>query len=242
MPDSHSTDKSLEKVIDRKIKPLNDKIIELTKSLDFLSSKYDDLLAKSNVLETSNKSLQQENQLLRSQVSNQEHITTQISSNLNDLDQYIRRDTLEIKGIPVTRDENTDVLVSSVGVLADVNIQPEDITISHRLKAPKDAKFPPSIIVKFVQRSLRDKLYYAKKHLKDKSTSDLHMWHTTNNKIYISENLTPKNNLLFKKSLEVKKSKNYRFIWSRHGKIFVWKNTNSSAILISKPEDLDNLP
>jgi hypothetical protein len=226
----------------RKIKPFEDNIGELTKSLEFLSSKFDELFANSNVVEASNKSLQQENQLLRSQVSNLENTTAQISSNLNDLDQYIRRDTLEIKGIAVQRDDNTDDLVCSVAALVNVHMQPEDITISHRLKVPRDANTPPTIIVKFVQRSLRDKLYFAKKYLRDKSTSDLNIWQSATNKIFVSENLTPKNNLLFKKCLAVKKSKNYRFIWTQYGKIYLRKNSNSSAILISKAEDLDNLP
>jgi hypothetical protein len=98
-------------------------------------------------------------------------------------------------------------VVCSIGGLINVNIQPEDISISHRLKTRTPTRnSTPAIIVKFISRSTRDRLYYARKHLKDKTTSDIGFGRISDNKIYIAESLTSKNKELFKKCLDARRS------------------------------------
>ncbi|KAK3715348.1 hypothetical protein QZH41_001339 [Actinostola sp. cb2023] len=98
--------------------------------------------------------------------------------------QFLRdfRDCLEIRGIPLHRDEDADDLAKKVGELIDVEIDDDDISISHRLqydgKQPSSGsraapKYDPAIIVKFVRRNFRDEFYKARKHLRNKSTRDL---------------------------------------------------------------------
>lgn len=43
---------------------------------------------------------------------------------------------LDVQGIPILRDEDTNKLVSKVGDLVDVDIKTDDISISHQLPAP----------------------------------------------------------------------------------------------------------
>ena len=82
----------------------------------------------------------------------------------------------------------------------------------------------PKIIVKFVHRDTRDRFYAARKNLRDKTTANLDLLMPSENKIYISENLTATNTELFKDCLKVKKDLNYRFTWTHYGRIFLhWK-------------------
>ena len=76
-------------------------------------------------------------------------------SGMENVKQYIRRDMLELHGIPVTRDENPNEIVKSVVNLLDRGHQfhDQDISISHRLPAP-EGKIPP-IIFKFTRRNTR---------------------------------------------------------------------------------------
>ena len=116
--------------------------------------------------------------------------TEQTSGKLDELEQYGHRDCLEIRGIPVQDSEDTDTKVCSVGNLVNVNIKTEDISISHRLKSsPTDRNQPPVIIAKFVRRSVRDKLYHSRKHLKEKSHKDIGLGRLSDNRIYIAESL-----------------------------------------------------
>ena len=81
------------------------------------------------------------------------------------MEQYSRRDCLEIRGIPQSQEEDTDEIVKKVGELIDVDLNCEDISVSHRLsdgtRTRSDGvhiKRVPAIIVKFTKRSdLREK-------------------------------------------------------------------------------------
>ena len=124
---------------------------------------------------------------------------------LNNLEQYSRRECVEISGIPEVKDENTDDIVIKVGSLIGLHLAKNDISVSHRLpkrsysaalrEGPHQASSTsssraPNIIVKFVRRETRDHFYKGRNLLRDKSTRDLDLARYSENKIYISENLT----------------------------------------------------
>jgi FtsZ-binding cell division protein ZapB len=211
------TEDSLKRILDDKFRPVEDKVKELVKTVEFISAKYDELLSKQINIEAVSNGLVKENEILKSQVSNLQNRVEQLSTNVNDLQQYGCRECLEMCGVPFRDDE----LVVSISSLINVNIQPQDISISHRLKTrmPTRNSTPtqnstPAIIMKFVSRTTRDRLYYARKHLKDKTTSDIGFGRISDNKIYIAESLTSKNKELFKKCLDARRSLNYKFIWT----------------------------
>ena len=96
---------------------------------------------------------------------------------LNNTQQYSRRDCLELKGVPIQRNETNDV-VKCVGNLIGVEIKDKDISISHRLAAKQNSQSggpmgDPPIIVKFVGRDVRDQFYTVRKYLRGKSTKDI---------------------------------------------------------------------
>ena len=87
----------------------------------------------------------------------------------NDLEQYVRRECVEIRGIPLPSShskEDTNEIVLKVAKLMGVDIEDRDISISHRLRNSesykgKGNKSPP-IVVKFVRRISKDKFYKAR--------------------------------------------------------------------------------
>ena len=242
MPSNSITEESLVKILDQKLKPLEDKMEGLVKSVEFISAKYDELLIKHQYIEEMSNGLVKENQLLKKQVFNLQNQSEQMCVNFNELEQYGRQDCLEIRGIPVQEGEDTDTLVCSIGNLVNVNIKAEDISISHRLKSnPTARNQSPAIIAKFVRRSMRDKLYHARKYLKEKSTKDVGLGTISEKKIYIAESLTRKNKILFNKCLEIKKSLNYKYIWTNQGNIYLRRDSSSPKKLISTTNDLDSL-
>ena len=108
-----------------------------------------------------------------------------MSANVNDLEQYGRHECHEIRDIPFREDEQLNDVVCSIGCIINVNIKPEDISIDHRLKMQSLSRdSTPAIIVKFVSRTIRDRLCYARKYLKDKSTSDIDYGRISDNKIF----------------------------------------------------------
>ena len=112
-----------------------------------------------------------------------------------ELEQYSRRDCLEIRGIPKNSSgmrEDTNKIVVELGRKIGIELKKEDISTSHRLPSKVKANgeralFPPAIIVTFTSRDVREKLYRARKVLKQ----DLGF--SKENRICINESLTQSN-------------------------------------------------
>ena len=127
MPCNNITEDSLKIILDSKFRLLEQKIADLVKTVEFISAKYDELLTNQKNIEAVNVGLLKENELLKSHVINLQNHVEQLGVDVNDLEQYGRRECLEIQGIPVQQDEVLDDLVCSIGNLINVNIKAEDI-------------------------------------------------------------------------------------------------------------------
>ena len=142
---------SVSKLIDEKLEPIFSKlqkIDEMEKSVSFLSDSYDNLTKRVEAVEANNIDIANENCRLLCDLNANANELNQIKSDLSDLEQYIRQECLEIHGIPLKEDEDTDEIVRKVGDLIDVDVGEKDISVSHRLptRNPKSNK-DQSIIV-----------------------------------------------------------------------------------------------
>ena len=107
------------------------------------------------------------------------------------LEQYTRKNSLEIHGIPEEAYETTEEVVLKLANALNVPVNPQDIEISHKL-GRKGAK---PIVVKFVSHKVKTNLYKARTKLKNVSFSSLFPASTAatrvaSGKIYLFENLT----------------------------------------------------
>ena len=146
-------------------KMMKDELNEFGESLNFLCSKYDEFAKSANEMRESLDSLSTEKKRSCERVSMLESMVVACDSEMENVKQYIRRDMLELHGVPVKRDENTNEIVKSVVNLLDRGYQfhEQDISISHRLPAP-EGKIPP-IIVKFTRRKTLDHIFNLKRQL-----------------------------------------------------------------------------
>lgn len=250
--DEKQLTKIIENLLDKKLNPIVKaldevsvqiaKIDNIEQSLNFLSDKYDDLLSKVTKMEGTNKSLVEENTFLRKSLHDTNNNLDQLKYELNNIEQYSRRECLEIRGIPVLSGENTNEIILKIGEQIGVRIKDDDISISHRLatasRNENHSKRESAIIVKFTRRDIRDQFYKARKNLRNKTTRDIGMLRCTEHKIYVAENLTQCNRKLFNKCLEAKKQLNYKFIWTMYGKIFLRKDDTSPSISIKNFYDI----
>ncbi|XP_046862879.1 uncharacterized protein LOC124456495 [Xenia sp. Carnegie-2017] len=134
------TKKEFESIFDAKLKPINDSNHEMIDSVKFLNLCFEEIKQKVENLESSlqnvikeNHSLKQETTRLCSENAKLSNLVKDLSKELNDVQQYERRDCCEITGIPVEQNEVTNNLVIRVGSLMDLKLDAEDISVSHRL-------------------------------------------------------------------------------------------------------------
>lgn len=138
------------------------------------------------------------------------------------LEQYSRRNSLRIFGIPHEKGENTDkLLVKLCNEKLNVPITEMDIDCSHRLPA-RENNCPP-IIVKFCRRSIKNLVFRNKSKLK-------------NSKIVVREDLTRRRMQLLNQAKSLLGSRN---VWSFDGVILAKTNNGIKKLLCEK--DLQNI-
>lgn len=86
-----------------------------------------------------------------------------IECSLDETQQYLRRDCLEVTGVPTRPHDNPNQIVKEIGSLVGVEIDDRDIATAHKL--PDTRKVKNRLIVKFVRREKREEVYKKRKNL-----------------------------------------------------------------------------
>ena len=151
----------------------------IVKSISFLSGQYDDLLKKVAKLEEEKKVLAQDYASLKDKtfkIANELQIKKDCCDNMDVWTVY-PEDCLEIRGIPVQQGEDTNDIIIKLGSKIGVEVNKNDISVSHRLplggKAARSDTVYPTIVVKFVRRDVRERYYRARKELKHLTTRNI---------------------------------------------------------------------
>ena len=111
-------------------KSTKDDLEEVKKSQNFLNTKFEELIISVAELKQENKALRTESSQLRARVALMEHAVADSESDTENIKQYLRRDLIEIHGVPVNRGEDTNSLVKDVVKLADPTIELNNQDIS----------------------------------------------------------------------------------------------------------------
>jgi len=72
-----------------------------------------------------------------------------MQEDINNLEQYGRRECLMFQGLSCEKSENTDQLVIGVFKLLHVDLSAEDISVSHKLSPASESNRQPTIIARF---------------------------------------------------------------------------------------------
>ena len=229
-------------------KLVRNKFMDIEKALNFKDDEHRQLVARVQKLEEHNKSLQLENNVLKFQINNV--MVNTIKSNtakIDDQEQYMRRDCVEIKGVPAREEESTNDIVVQIADLMGVELDESDISISHRLPANKQwtdsegvthPPSPPSIIAKFVRREIKDSFYDSRYKLKEFSSVDLEGLRSADKyNLYVSESLTQVRKKLYKSALKVKKELKFKYLTTSNGRIYLKEDKGKKAFLINNESD-----
>ena len=154
---------------------------KVEKSQNFLNGQFEELKVKAESIEKDNKSLRNENTHLNRQIKELTEDLDTEKFKRNQLEQYGRREMLEISGVPQLQNENCTNIAYDLCKLTDCNMEMDKIEVAHRIKNG-------DIIVKFKDRPSRDTLFIKKSILKEKSARDLGF--NSDNSIFINESLS----------------------------------------------------
>ena len=105
----------------------------------------------------------------RKKISDQEGEIAELYDLQDKLEQYTRKNSLEIHGIPESAYTSTEEVVLKLAGAVNVDVNPEDIEISHKL----NRKGVKPIIVKFQNHKVKSRLYKARTKLKNIRVLDI---------------------------------------------------------------------
>ena len=153
----------------RENQELKQEILELKSALNANQRETEKLKTQLNKAEKANDTLRNELNHPRIKLKDQIKETYKLDEKYDDLEQYSRKNLLEILGVPEDAYTSTDEVVIRIGEAINVDIKPEDIEISHKF-IRKTTKL---VIVKFVSHKVKYLLYKARTKLKNEETSDV---------------------------------------------------------------------
>ena len=158
------------------------------------------------------KKFQVENEHLRKKVNVLENKILTLESEHNSLEQYERRNNIEITGIPDSvPDQNLEEKVVDILNEITVNVSAKDIEPCHRVGVSKNSS--KKTVVRFINRKHAKKTLVSRKNL-EKSSSP-------NGNVFINENLTVKNNEIAFLGRKLKRSGHLNKIYTRDGTVHI---------------------
>ena len=150
-----------------------------------------------------------------------------VQVNLDNLEQYSRKNSLEFHGIPDEVNTPTDLVVCKIARAIVVEIQENDIEISHRIGRKRGDK---TVLAKFVSHKVKSRIYKARTNLKAVSVQSLFPGSSSSvvcettarpKEIYINENLTPYRTEMMRLAVEKRHDGKINKVWILDGKIFI---------------------
>lgn len=214
------------------------KMDEMSESMKFLGSKYDEL--KSNMKRTIANQEMLNKSVVQSLKENKEQ--RREISDLKSRIEYLERSSLEstLNLYPVFHTENQDLkgLIKKIGGKINVDISENSILSVYRRPEKKNGK-PGEIIVKCLTKEIRDKIVAG---VKMKALNHKDIGISCNlGRFYANEELTTEGKNLYYTALKLKYEKKWKYIWVKYGKIYAKQEEGSKAIRIDSMDVIEKL-
>lgn len=220
---------------------------DMKKAVEFISSQHDIFLSKLNeivdIQKEQSKEIKANRKIIDKLTLENEHLhhqTKKLQNHLNQLDQYGRRENIELHGVEEKKNENLYQIAQDLAEQLKLPLPTNSITSIHRMKKPirNRNNRPAPIIIRFTSRKISEEWVLKKKTgITNKNIIEK----GTDTEIYINENLSPAIKELYWQARIRGKELKYSFVWVKRGQIFMKKEELQPAIKISNYEDLPKI-
>lgn len=217
----HSFEERQSARIDALVSTLTAQNMEIQKSVEFVSMKYDEQLLKIE-------------QLMNNQSLNEKKIE-ELQAKVDELESGRRHSMVEIRNIPRQESENKEILTNIVKEIGNKIKQPildSDIRDLYRVKTKNELS--NHIVVDFIRTGLKVSVIKKCRTFNRDNGND--RFNTTHiglsgkkNQIYIDEALTKRASRLFYLTRKFVKEHNQYNCWTSYGKVYIKENNKEKA-------------
>lgn len=237
----HETLKSMMSSQDEKLetmmsfmRDMKQQMSEVQKSVDFMSSKYDELLAQFSALHD-------EHQADRKRIS-------LLEQKIEYMERNNKTTTIEIKNIPMKKAENNIDLyrvVEKTASILNIPLQQNDVKNVYRVNTSNPSNKP--IVTEFTTIFKKDEIVNAVKQFNKKNHGDMlstkHLLLDGPEKpVYVSDCLTFKTKKLYAMARQFAKTNNWKYCWISRGSVYLRKADGLPSSRIGEESDFNNLP
>lgn len=214
------------------VKTIKEDISDLKSANAFLSSKVEDQSIRltgieSRVLEI--EPLQATVDIYRNEVRT-------MKGQLSTSDQRSRLNNVEIKGIPIRKDENLFAIIDTIS--NKVNYVFSQTQINYLYRIPLHNTKEKAIVVSFLNRYIKEEFVAAARAVKNLTAADVG-FRESPNRVYVNDHLNAELKSLLSKVKLTAKEKNFSYVWVKYGKIHVRKNDTSRVFVVTCESDLN---
>jgi cell division protein FtsB len=227
---------NFKKEVFEELNKVRNDISDQAKSLQYMS---DNLDANNKLISEVKEEfaiLKKENEELRMKNTRLEQSVTDLQERIRMIEQYTRKNNIEISGIPETAREDVLKIVKDVGASISVEVREGEITAAHRVPSYRKDR-TPSLVVQFQNKTIKDtwlEKFKAKKGLTAKEVNSVF----APNKVFINEHLSPENKLFLARIKEKCRDVGFKYVWCRDGKFYVRKKDGESAMRVNHVNDI----
>lgn len=212
------------------------KLNDLVNSINHMSSLQDETLKRLVALKKENKTLKETNNSLNTRLANMESFFYQQQQQ-----QLVNHVT--IHGIKREQGEDLHQTIINAIKIININIVKEDIRSARRMNNNNNinTNTPTIIIAELRNTEMKNLILQTAKtngpimlnQLKQSPNAE-------SKKIYINEYLNNYTKSLYENAKKLKLNNQFKFVWVKHGNIFVRRNETSNIIRVKHQNDIDN--
>lgn len=183
-------------------------------------------------------------------VAELECCVTRLKQELCDRDQEALLSDLEIGHLPEEKGENVlhavTVLAAKLGVVLDQRdvVFAERVGVAQLAEAAGQAPRPRRVVVRLVRRHLRDELLQAARVRRSLTAADAGRTASTGApmaRIFLNERLTRENRHLFYRVREECRRLQWRFSWTKRGRVYARQGDGKPAYPIRSEADVERV-
>ncbi|XP_052750039.1 uncharacterized protein LOC128200485, partial [Galleria mellonella] len=176
-----------------------------------------------------------------------EQTISELKMELNHRDQELLCNDIEIAGIPEDTNERGIHLALTVAQKLGVVLEERDIvdaqragTFKRTMSDNSPISRPRPLVVRLTRRTHRDQMLAAARVRRDITTAGLGLA-LADQRIYVNERLTQTNRRLFYKARVESLRVQWKYLWTREGKIYVRKEHGSPRHRIRSENDFNKV-
>ncbi|XP_039298090.1 uncharacterized protein LOC120354717 [Nilaparvata lugens] len=215
---------------------------QMNKLLDKLSDNLyqrlsTDISACKELLETNTQEISKQREQISNLLEENSRLKAKLREtelNQDELEQYSRRNTVEIFGVPEF--ENEDIAERIIGIAEALNVKLDATSIDacHRLPKRKN-QATPAIVVRLVRRGDAEALLRNRRACKSFTTNDINV--QGNNPIYLNKSLTAKRRKIFANAKMMLGDNDARRVWIDHAGRVKLRSVDGKVVKILRDEE-----